>query len=313
MSSHIAALIALQSIKGIGPKRAKALLEAVLPLNSYDLQSALEPLVTPGIVSSRWNDLCVESADIVNHSLDLGLKVIDYCSDAYPEILKRLSSPPLVIYIKGDLTPLHGRYPIAIVGSRNPCDFTKEHGPLVSGLAAQKSTSIVSGLAIGCDSIAHRAALLASVPTVAVVAHGLDSVYPTANKTLATEIVEAGGCLVSEYAIGIPPRPNQFIARDRIQAGLSIAGILLQSTADGGSMHAMRQLQKLNCRIGLLVPPERLRTTHEWGGLTELQDSAHTLELDPKSQMLSSRLDILIRDAGSGGGDERSYSQGLLF
>jgi DNA processing protein len=100
--------------------------------------------------------------------------------------------------------------------------------------------SVVSGLALGCDGIAHRAAIEAGGHTVAVLAHGLQTVSPSQHRKLAEEILSSGGALVSEYRFGQGAMPNQFVKRDRTQAGLSRGVVMIQSDLKGGSLHASR-------------------------------------------------------------------------
>ena len=292
MSASI--LIALLGIKGVGPQKANKLIRSIPRDQDTDLASAIEDILRDKVTSREWRLLCIRGSEIVEESLEYGLTVVDYFSPDYPENLRRLDNSPLVIYAKGHLNSLKTSIPLAIVGSRTPCPYTNESGTIVSRVAASKSTAVISGLAIGCDTIAHRQALAAGVPTVGVVAHGLDSVYPRENESLASEIIESGGCLVSEYPVGISPRPNHFIERDRIQAGLSRSGLLLQSSARGGSMHAMRALQKLKARIGVLVPPKDPFNSNEWGGTIELMSKQDTIVLDPMSECLYEDTEVLV-------------------
>jgi len=259
-----------------------------------DLLSAIEEKLASRLEPREWKLLCAYEEEAILKASDLGLAVIDIFSEEYPVILKRLDDPPLVLFVKGRPSALYTQRPLAIVGSRTPSSYTRKAGSMLSSLAASKASCVVSGLAIGCDTIAHYEALAKGSCTVAILAHGLDTVYPASNKALASDIVESGGCLVSEYPLGTPPRPNQFIARDRIQAGLSNSGILLQSSAQGGSMHAMRALLKIGSRIGVLVPPGLPCCLEDWSGATELIGLSKVIQLDPRSDAISSDLDILI-------------------
>ena len=305
-------LVALLGIKGIGPKKAGLLLKSLSQVQLADLSLAIESKLSAGLDPRDWRLLCAYGEETVAKALDHGLSVVDILSAEYPGGLKRLDDPPLVVFVKGQPTAMRTQYPLAIVGSRSPCAYTKKAGAAMSGLAASKASSIISGLAVGCDSIAHSQALLNGTPTVAVVAHGLDIVYPSVNKSLAIDIVESGGCLVSEYPIGAPPRPNHFIARDRIQAGLSMSGILLQSSKNGGSMHAMRALLKINARVGVLVPPHSSSRTEEWGGTLELMGLSETICLDPESKDMPLGLDALVAEGLVEKSEEREIQASLF-
>lgn len=304
--------LALLSVKGIGPKKANALVRAIPASSRIDLQSLIESALYPKLTSQEWKSLCKRGEEIIEESLARGFSVIDCFSPDYPQNLSRLDSSPLVIFVRGAASALRTQRPLAIVGSRDPCAYTRENGAIVSGVAASKATSVISGLAIGCDTIAHREALAKDVLTVGVVAHGLDIIYPKANERLADEIIASGGCLVSEYPTETPPRPNQFIERDRIQAGLSLSGLLLQSSSHGGSMHAMRALQKLNARIGVLAPPPNSSTSDEWGGTIELIMTGEAITLDAASESLHSDAEHLVGENASNSPVER-FTQTQLF
>ena len=275
-------LLALLSARGIGPKKANAILKSLKSYDLEDLETAIETILAPKLDPQEWKALLCTGNDMFSRSIEAGINVIDFLSESYPSLLKRLENPPLAIFVKGHPSAMTTQLPVAIVGSRSPSTYAEQHGKSISQIVSCKASAVISGLAIGCDTIAHREALLNCVPTVAVVAHGLDTIYPKANAKLATQIIESGGCLVSEYPVGIPPRPNQFIARDRIQAGLSHAGVLLQSSSSGGSMHAMRSLQKIRAAIGALVPPANARHAVEWGGSVDLLELKETIALDPE-------------------------------
>lgn len=304
--------LALLSVKGIGPKKANALVRAIPLDDRKNLESIIESALYPKLAPQAWKSLCKRGEEIIEESLAYGLSVIDGFSPDYPKNLSRLDSSPLVIFVRGSLSALTTPRPLAIVGSRDPCAYTRENGAIVSGVAAGKATSVISGLAIGCDTIAHREALTKDVLTVGVVAHGLDIIYPKANEGLADEIIASGGCLISEYPVGTPPRPNQFIERDLIQAGLSQSGLLLQSSSRGGSMHAMRALQKLNARIGVLALPPNSGTSDEWGGTIELMKAGEVIVLDAAAESLDSDAEHLVSEQASKGPVE-CFTQAQLF
>ena len=164
----------------------------------------------------------------------LNVKAIGFNDMKYPEKLKRLSDFPIVIYIKGDLESIHTENSIAIIGTRQPSDFGIRVGKRTSGLFAEQGFSIISGLAIGCDTAGHLGAVEKNRPTVAVLASGVDIIYPKENKGLSERIIETGGALLSEYEPGTKSFPTQFVARDRIQAGLADGLIVIETGIKGG-------------------------------------------------------------------------------
>jgi DNA processing protein len=126
---------------------------------------------------------------------------------------------------------------IAIVGSRKMSTYGKAVTEKLASDLARAGVCVVSGLALGVDSAAHRMALAAHTPTIAVLAGGLDSVHPSSHVGLARSIVEQGGVLVSEYPEGMPPLAHQFIARNRIIAALADAVLVTEAALRSGSLH----------------------------------------------------------------------------
>ena len=155
--------------------------------------------------------------------------------DVYPQCLKEISNPPLKLYYKGNLDLLKDERLIAVVGTRNPSSY----GKLCCEYMVKKMTSanitIVSGFAKGIDSIAHKTSLLAGGKTIAVIASGLDIVYPASNLSLYREIEEKG-LILSEYEAGVKPFKFNFPQRNRIIAGLSKGTIVVESKDRGGSL-----------------------------------------------------------------------------
>ena len=155
--------------------------------------------------------------------------------DIYPQCLKEISNPPLKLYYKGNLDLLKDERLIAVVGTRNPSSY----GKLCCEYMVKKMTSanitIVSGFAKGIDSIAHKTSLLTGGKTIAVIASGLDIIYPASNLSLYREIEEKG-LILSEYEAGVKPFKFNFPQRNRIIAGLSKGTIVVESKDRGGSL-----------------------------------------------------------------------------
>ena len=155
--------------------------------------------------------------------------------DIYPQCLKEISNPSLKLYYKGNLDLLKDERLIAVVGTRNPSSY----GKLCCEYMVKKMTSanitIVSGFAKGIDSIAHKTSLLTGGKTIAVIASGLDIIYPASNLSLYREIEEKG-LILSEYEAGVKPFKFNFPQRNRIIAGLSKGIIVIESKDRGGSL-----------------------------------------------------------------------------
>ena len=157
--------------------------------------------------------------------------------DDYPQNLAETYDPPIILYKLGN-APLDGEHPVAIVGTRKPTVYGLDFcNKIVDELGDYfPDAMIVSGLAYGIDACAHRKALDKGILTVAVVAHGLNMIYPAANRGLAKEIIRSGGAILSEYPFDTKPFKPNFLARNRIVAGLSDVTIVVESNIKGGAM-----------------------------------------------------------------------------
>ena len=167
-----------------------------------------------------------------NHSL------VMLGDDDYPELLTQISNPPEQLYIKGNLEAL--KQPgLAIVGSRNPTSGGVRNAFEFARYLAERGFSIVSGLAQGIDTAAHKGALAAKAPTIAFLGHGIDRVYPASNQALADAICR-DGALVSEYPLGTPPMKELFPQRNRLISGLSLGTLVVEAARRSGSLITAR-------------------------------------------------------------------------
>ena len=155
--------------------------------------------------------------------------------DIYPQCLKEISNPPLKLYYKGNLDLLKDERLIAVVGTRNPSSYGKLCCEYMVKKMSCANITIVSGFAKGIDSIAHKTSLLTGGKTIAVIASGLDIIYPASNLSLYREIEEKG-LILSEYEAGVKPFKFNFPQRNRIIAGLSKGIIVIESKDRGGSL-----------------------------------------------------------------------------
>lgn len=170
---------------------------------------------------------------IKNHPID----PIFLLDEDYPQKLAEIYDPPIILYKLGE-ADLDVEKVIAVVGTRKPTPYGLDFcNKIVSETGDYfEDALIVSGLAYGIDSAAHKKALERGLTTVAVVAHGLNMIYPAANRNLAKEIIQRGGAILSEYPFGIQPYKQHFLARNRIVAGLSDVTIVIESNIKGGAM-----------------------------------------------------------------------------
>lgn len=250
-------LIALLQLPQMGRKSVIAIAEyAILrkatPGNATELNTFIEECkskkVARGIKSYLETEISTAIAfaeSIEKNSEANGIKITSFCDKDYPAQLKQLTKngkneSPVILYSKGDYSLLNNMPNVAIIGTRTPTlpgNITTMH---VAEEFAKAGFNIVSGLALGCDAAAHRAALGVGGKTTAILAHGLDMVYPPENKSLLNEILEKGGLILSEYPIGTRPQQIFFVERDRLQAGTSVATIVIEASATSGARHAVK-------------------------------------------------------------------------
>ncbi|MEE6448978.1 DNA-processing protein DprA [Gottfriedia acidiceleris] len=173
--------------------------------------------------------------DILKESYKKNIKIITIYDDVYPDLLREICDPPFVLYLKGNQDLLTKQFMLSIIGARKPTSFAKIIcDSLIIGLIREKCV-IVSGMASGCDSIAHNSAIFHNGTTIAVVGCGLDYIYPKENRTLFNEI-SLNHLVISEYPYYIRPEKRYFPRRNRIIAGLSKGLIVLEAKEKSGTM-----------------------------------------------------------------------------
>ncbi len=165
-------------------------------------------------------------------------RIISADSDDYPDLLRQIPDSPALLYLVGNNEALH-MPALSIVGSRNPTRGGKDNAYEFARHLGRCGFCIVSGLAQGIDTSAHQGALDAGAMTVAILGHGIDRVYPSTNRDLAHRISQ-NGALVSEYALGSPPRREHFPQRNRLISGLSLGTLVVEAARRSGSLITAR-------------------------------------------------------------------------
>jgi len=162
------------------------------------------------------------------------IRILTLASEEYPELLQSIYDPPPVLYVKGK--PLNSiSFPLAVVGTRNPSEYGKIIAHRLCLKLASAGFNLVSGLARGVDSLAHRAALEAGADTIAVFGCGLGHTYPPENRKLRNEIVQQGA-IVSEFPVLMRPERNNFPARNRVLSGLSLGTVVVEAAEKSGAL-----------------------------------------------------------------------------
>jgi len=267
--------LALALSPGLGPKRivdAVAQLDAASQVFTLPL-TGLEALRFPAeaaqfifdgkaraAAEQEWAAVAAQGATIVTYG----------CGD-YPERLKEIYDPPPVLWVRGDARLL-ARPAIAVVGTRHPSPYGTGVAEMLSRDLAARRLLVISGMARGIDSCAHRGALAARMPTVAVWGTGIDVVYPKENKKLAEDILAAGGAIVSELPTGTFPAPQNFPRRNRILSGLSVAVLVVEAGENSGTRVTARCASEQN--RDLYAVPGNVTSKGSWTPNTLIKQDA---------------------------------------
>ena len=233
----------LSSVEGIGAKRFYQLLALYEDARSVwdalggvlvppDIPAVTGPTVFEKLRAARNERRFYQLFDRLERG---GIRAVTRLGEAYPAALTGIYDPPPTLYVRGDC-PLDGERKIAVVGSRKCTrDGQRAAREFAMGLA-ENGVTVVSGMARGIDSWAHRGALDGHGPTIAVLGCGVDVVYPPENDRLMAEILDSGGAVVSELMPGTPPNPGNFPARNRIISGMSKGTLLVEGAMASGAM-----------------------------------------------------------------------------
>lgn len=246
-------LLLASKVKGVGKRTLLGFSEDRLfyELTEYEWYRDIPQLSAFVPSSAAFSDALVLAQADIEQAEKQNCRILSAWDAEYPDLLRTLDDRPPLLYVRGDPANF-SKKAVAIVGTRSPSPHGEIVTARISAYFARKGWQVVSGLAKGIDTVAHQVTLQESGSAVAVLAHGLDTIYPKQNANLAQEIIDTGGLLVSEYPFGTPGFPPNFIERDRIQAALSRGVIMVQSGETGGSWHASRAA--LRYKRWLLVP-----------------------------------------------------------
>jgi DNA processing protein len=229
-------LIALSQVTHIGPVRLGRLrdhfgtLDSAWNANERELREVLDERALRAVLTARAQ---VDPGAVLDRLERSGAKVSTVLDDDYPRILREIPGPPPVLYYRGTLQS-QDEPTIAIVGTRRATSYGREVTTRISADLASSGVTVVSGLAKGIDGFAHRAALDAGGRTIAVMASGVDIIYPPEHRELANRIIESGA-IVSDYPPGTKPDAPNFPARNRIISGLSLAAVVVEAPLRSGA------------------------------------------------------------------------------
>lgn len=244
LSDEVKNLIHLSIIPGVGNQSIRCLVAAFGSAERALAATSEELVQIDGLTRNARKRLVNGRSHVsLNRELELiqshECRIVTYEDEAYPPLLKQISDPPLLLYIKSQLPP-QDTLSIAIVGSRSPTHYGKTTCHQLSRQLAARGVTIVSGFARGIDTVAHRGALEAGGRTIAVMGNGLSHVYPEENRGLADEVLEAGGALISEFPMTVPPMATNFPLRNRVISGLTWGTLVVEASERSGSLITAR-------------------------------------------------------------------------
>lgn len=255
-------IISLLSLEGIGRKRVGLILKQYrnISLSIKDIYEILKDKNYYFTLKELYQ-VYEKSKNIIEELNQSKIHMIDCLSTAYPDSLRKIEDPPLLLFIKGYYDFIYNeKNCLAVIGSREPTKKGKKTAYNIARYLARKKFSIISGLALGCDTQAHLACLKEKGRTAAILAHGLNMIYPKENEKLAEDIIDKGGCLISEYLPYEKAKNYTFIERDRLQSALSQAVIVIETEETGGTMHTVRFAKKQNKLLACVqYTPEQMQ------------------------------------------------------
>jgi DNA processing protein len=245
--------LALTFVNGIGHKTGRLLIDHFVnaknvfnaPVKELAHIDGITPIKAKGFKEPEVMKRAEEELEYISKN---NIKALFFNDERYPQRMNNCADAPLLLYYKGNAN-LNAEKVVAIVGTRKSTEYGhKLTDDLVDGLQTQENILIVSGLADGIDAIAHKRAVHAGLPTVGVLGHGLDRIYPPNNKKLANEMLENGG-LLTEFTNGTELERGFFPMRNRVVAGISDVTIVVESDIKGGALITARMASGYNREV----------------------------------------------------------------
>lgn len=201
----------------------------------------------------RWE----RQFDMIKNFQDYEIALVKENENLYPKGLLNISGRPVLLYYKGNIEIINQYKNIAVVGTRKASEKGQRAAYEAGQLVAEKGINLVNGLALGCDAAAIKGALNSGGKCIAIMPCGLEQVQPKSHYELAEEILAKGGCILSEYPVGTSVQKYQYVARDRLQSGISQGVIVIEAEEKSGTMHtadyALKQYKRIACYYNELI------------------------------------------------------------
>lgn len=267
--------LALTLTPGLGPTRAKRLVEfvggveAVFKATLTELEAAGLPAeAAQALATGRSIELAQDESA---KAASAGIRCVTLDDAEYPARLRQIYDPPLVLYVRGAVEVL-ARPGIAVIGTRHPTPYGIGMAERLACDLAARNVAIISGLARGVDTAAHRGAVSAKGKTVAAFGTGVDVVYPRENSRLADQILSFGGALISEFPLGTFAAPQNFPIRNRIISGMSFGVLVVEAAEYSGTRITARCALEQNREV--FAVPGNVTNKNSWGPNTLIKQGA---------------------------------------
>lgn len=252
---------------GVGPRAATRLLErfgsadSVFHARRTELESLrLRPETIESIIKREFEDKAVGELENVKR---LGGDVLILDDGSYPNLLREIADPPITLYVRGEWQACFDLPGVGLIGSRMCSTYGENASEMLARDLASRGICVLSGLARGIDTAAHRGAIRGGGKTIAVLGTGIDAVYPKENTRLVSEILEAGGAVVSQFPLGTPPLKDNFPYRNRIISGLSLGVVIVEATEKSGSLITARLAMEQNREV--MAVPGNITSRNSFG------------------------------------------------
>lgn len=259
--------VSLNMTPQIGPRAATKLLErfgsaeSVFHAKRNELESLrLRAESIESILKQEFHDKAEEELSNVR---EIGGDVLILDDGSYPYLLREIADPPITLYVRGDWQACFDAPCVGVVGSRRCSTYGENASEMLSRDLAANGVCVVSGLARGIDTAAHRGAIAGTGRTVAVLGTGIDQVYPKENAKLVEQILDAGGAIVSQFPLGTPPLKDNFPYRNRIISGLSLGVLLIEASERSGSLITARLAMEQNREV--MAVPGNITSKNSFG------------------------------------------------
>ncbi len=295
-SFYVAVLL---NLPGIGRKSVQKLLcrpEAFPQVsNLLEFYAFVTKQLSAKITMEQLQKAYAKTESITQNMARHGIQWLSPLDVNFPIQLRDIPDSPVILYAKGNVDLLSDTNTIALIGTRSVTGFGQAMGREVAKKFASFGIIIVSGLALGCDAVAHRGCLEVGGKTVAILAHGLDMVYPSAHRALADQILSKGGCLLSEYPPGTKVMPYQLVERDRLQSGLSRGVVVIETGLRGGTMHTVGFANNQNRAIACLSPNKNVVISETSGNKELIKKGAFPLTAIEDVRIFIEKIGLLVK------------------